>query len=581
MTASAASPDANSQPAPSEPAAVHFLQRKRVQAAGLGLAYFLTALAGIELAALPGGVGEIWIGNALVLAVLLKSPRRDWPLFLAAMLIGGSAAYLAMGFGPPATLVPMAANAVEIMIAAFAITALALPIDQFDSDFTVYVRVQFSAGIAAPAITAPVLAAGLWWMKAAPVEINLLSWWLGHGLSTIVILPIALTLNPKSLRQTFGGRKGLLTIAVTALAFGGSSIAFSHLRYPAPLIGVPLLASALLSTPLGTALTAAASLVALIVQKRTGQIPNLDALTAAIALTMAAMTMMPFSVSLLIRRLRLDRARIGESEQRFRSAMEHSAIGMALVALDGRWTKVNRSLCELLGYSEAEMATRFFHDVVHGDERPIAAEWAKLLVAREVNHIWLEMRLRRKDGGLVWALLAASLVRDLDSDEPLYYIAQIEDISQRHALSEALWQEKERLLITLQSIGDAVFSTDADGHISFMNAAAETLTGWSAREGMDQDIASVLRLVDEESGQAVPCQSAKSLLTKASQTRKQDVTLIRRGGEKRAVRETATPVIDKSGEVVGTVLVCQDITQTRRLERALKALGDPLLTGQV
>lgn len=122
-----------------------------------------------------------------------------------------------------------------------------------------------------------------------------------------------------------------------------------------------------------------------------------------------------------------------ESEERFRSAYEYAAIGKALVGLDGRFLNVNRSLCEIVGYSEKELLTKTFQDITYSADLEVDLANVRRLLQGAINSYQLEKRYIHKDGHLVTSLLTVSLVRD-SRGEPLYFISQIQDISERKRL---------------------------------------------------------------------------------------------------------------------------------------------------
>ncbi|HUJ70165.1 MAG TPA: PAS domain S-box protein [Syntrophorhabdales bacterium] len=126
-----------------------------------------------------------------------------------------------------------------------------------------------------------------------------------------------------------------------------------------------------------------------------------------------------------------------ESESRFRSAFETSAIGMALVGLDGRWLKVNRSLCESFGYQEEELLERAFREITHPDDLDNDDEHMKRLIHDELPYYHMEKRCLHRDGYALWVLLCVSMVRDAKG-YPLYFVYQIEDITERKLLDEKL-----------------------------------------------------------------------------------------------------------------------------------------------
>ncbi len=135
-------------------------------------------------------------------------------------------------------------------------------------------------------------------------------------------------------------------------------------------------------------------------------------------------------------------SRLRESEERFRSAYEHAAIGMALISLDGRWLQVNRSLCEMLGYTEQELLAATSRDITHPGDLNTDIEYSRRLISGEIRSYQTEKRYFHKLGYVVWVRLSASLVRDAD-DKPLYGIAQIEDITERKRAEEALMEIRD------------------------------------------------------------------------------------------------------------------------------------------
>ena len=119
-----------------------------------------------------------------------------------------------------------------------------------------------------------------------------------------------------------------------------------------------------------------------------------------------------------------------ESEERFRQAFEAAPIGMALVAPDGHWLQVNRTLCKLVGYTEEELLGKTFQDITHPADVDENVESLRRLLAGEIDTYEMEKRYIRKDGGFVWILLSVSLVRGADGS-PAYEISQILDITDR------------------------------------------------------------------------------------------------------------------------------------------------------
>lgn len=119
-----------------------------------------------------------------------------------------------------------------------------------------------------------------------------------------------------------------------------------------------------------------------------------------------------------------------DSEELFRLAFNDAAIGMALVATDGRWLKVNRALCEIVGYSETDLLNTTFQEITHPDDLEADLGCVRRMLAGETRTYQMEKRYFHCCGDIVWILLSVSLVRDKQK-QPLYFIAQIQDITPR------------------------------------------------------------------------------------------------------------------------------------------------------
>lgn len=126
-----------------------------------------------------------------------------------------------------------------------------------------------------------------------------------------------------------------------------------------------------------------------------------------------------------------------ESEEHFRTAFDYAAIGMALVSPSGRWLRVNRSLCEILGFSEEEFLQCDFQELTHPDDLGEDLAHIYRMLAGEILTCKLEKRYLHKHGHEVWALTSASLVHDAQG-QPLHLILQIEDITERKRAEAAI-----------------------------------------------------------------------------------------------------------------------------------------------
>lgn len=177
-----------------------------------------------------------------------------------------------------------------------------------------------------------------------------------------------------------------------------------------------------------------------------------------------------------------------ESEERFRATFEQAAVGAAQVGIDGRWLRVNRRLCEIVGYSEDELRARTFQEITHPDDLEEDLELTRKMLAGELQTYTLEKRYIRKDGSGVWVNLTVSLVRDA-SGEPGYFIAVVEDISERKKAEE----ERDMLLVREQlARAEAVA---ARRRLALLAAAGPTL---SASLDYEETLEGITRLVVPE-----------------------------------------------------------------------------------
>ena len=158
---------------------------------------------------------------------------------------------------------------------------------------------------------------------------------------------------------------------------------------------------------------------------------------------------------------------LAEAEDRFRSAFDNAPIGMALVSPDGRFIKVNGALCDLTGYSETDLLIRTFQAITHPDDLDTDLAHVQDVLADRRRSYQMEKRYYHADGHIIWVTLSVSLVRDT-AGEPLYFISQIEDISNRKRRERVLETQAARLAVI---------------------AATDQLTGLSTRRTWDLSIA--------------------------------------------------------------------------------------------
>jgi diguanylate cyclase (GGDEF)-like protein/PAS domain S-box-containing protein len=154
------------------------------------------------------------------------------------------------------------------------------------------------------------------------------------------------------------------------------------------------------------------------------------------------------------------------------------------------------------------------------------------------------------------------------------------DVTERKQAEDALHWEKEKAQVTLASIGDGVIRADADGNIDYLNPVAEKLTGWPSERALGRPVAEVFRVVDETTRQALLDPLQHCLTEGRIVESPGHALLLSEDGKEYSVRDTAAPIRDRHGNLLGAVLVFKDVTQLRGMEREMIYLAShDALTG--
>lgn len=237
--------------------------------------------------------------------------------------------------------------------------------------------------------------------------------------------------------------------------------------------------------------------------------------------------------------------------------------------LDGVITSWNRSSERLFGYTAKEAIGQTVAALLipadRQDEEPNIL--ARLRIGERVDHF--ETVRRRKDGSLLDISLTISPVKDLGGK--IIGISKIaRDITEQVGARAEIAELAERLRITLTSIGDAVVATDANGAVTYLNPVAEDLTGWPLSEATGKPLPEVFRIVNEETRKTVENPVSKVLKEGRVVGLANHTVLIARSREEYAIDDSAAPIRDRDGKIVGVVMVFRDITAQRHAEAATR-----------
>jgi diguanylate cyclase (GGDEF)-like protein/PAS domain S-box-containing protein len=257
-----------------------------------------------------------------------------------------------------------------------------------------------------------------------------------------------------------------------------------------------------------------------------------------------------------------------ESEQRFRRSFDDAAIGMALVAPDGRFLRANRSLCENVGYSEEELLGKTFQDITHPDDLEKDLDHLRRMLAGEIRTYQIEKRYFHKEGHVVWALLSVSLVHG-EEGEPLYFVSQIQNVTERKRAEDKLREAEELYRTLVEQIPAVTYIDWADGSDTplYTSPQIEEMLGYTSEEWRNEKLWSK-RLHPDDRERVL---AADERFEKEGEERfGEEYRLLAKDGSVVWVREEAVLVRAGEGNPLYWQGVIYDLTKRKEAEDALK-----------
>ncbi|MCX7679365.1 MAG: PAS domain S-box protein [Spirochaetes bacterium] len=257
-----------------------------------------------------------------------------------------------------------------------------------------------------------------------------------------------------------------------------------------------------------------------------------------------------------------------ESEEKFRTLSNLTPTGIVMYQND-EIIYVNQAVEYITGYSANEITALLFWNSIHPEDLPMMRTRIQKRIEGDKKIHSYEFRIFAKDGSIKWLHATTSLIQF--NAKPTI-LASIVDITGKKRAEEQLFEEKEKLQITLQSIADGVIATDTRGRVMIINEAAQKLTGYTQKEAEGKQLSDIFHIIHELSGKPLENPVEKVLSTGQKYELSNHTVLISKDGRKHIIADSAAPITDTKGNILGVVLVFRDMTEKMHLlEQAQRA----------
>lgn len=257
---------------------------------------------------------------------------------------------------------------------------------------------------------------------------------------------------------------------------------------------------------------------------------------------------------------------LARSEQQFRNTFSHAPIGMAIVAPNGNWISVNKSLCDIVGYTESELLQISFQDITHPEDLERDLTELRDLLTGSIKSYQMEKRYFHKSGKVVWIILSVSLVRD-EEGNPLHFVSQIMDITARKQ-AEQIIKEERKLLRTLVDnipvkiqIKDLESKTILDNH---KNEEYEPVNA-SPDDVVSKTDNAVSKGEMNEHEDAEVLKSGQSIINK-------ETLEVTADGKEAWFLNSKIPLKDDHDKITGLLKIGYDISERKEYEKQLNEL---------
>ncbi len=264
--------------------------------------------------------------------------------------------------------------------------------------------------------------------------------------------------------------------------------------------------------------------------------------------------------------------KLDAERHRFQLLIENAPFGMAMFDKSGKYLYCNPKFTEIFGYDLSDIPDRktWFSKAYPDDAvRDVAwRSWQYDAAVKEAGE-----KLPRtfpvvcKSGTTRYINIITVRLENGD------YVVSYEDITLRRQAEEALANEKERLAVTLRSIGDGVIATDRSGKVVLINSVAEELTGWGQEDAEGRGLDEVFRIINEKTRETCESPVVKVLRMGTVIGLANHTVLVSRSGRELVIADSGAPIRGKDGDIIGVVLVFRDVTEKKKIDEELQRMS--------
>lgn len=279
-----------------------------------------------------------------------------------------------------------------------------------------------------------------------------------------------------------------------------------------------------------------------------------------------------------------DRNALSRNEASFRAVSDASPLGVFVANADGYCVYTNAAYQKISGLTfEQALGTDWGQGIHPDDSERVLAELSA--ASMRMEPFQTEYRFLQQDKKVVWARVSSAplLVGEFENGR----VTMIEDITERklteavlRSEEDALFAEKERAQVTLNSIGDGVLTTDITGKVNYLNKVAERMTGWSWAEAFGRPLAEVFTIVDGATRRVDTDPTLRAIRDDQTVSLAANCLLVRRDCTESEIEDSTSPIHNRKGAAIGAVIVFHDVSESRRLTRKMTHLAQhDFLTG--